>query len=120
MDSFSAFQRGQAARAAGAKMMVFDWLKAAQILRERGLPDATAGLESDMEWTGGPIMEGGKPVPKDQTYTFLSSIWATPILVIDGEEIPCWVYEEDLKHPADENTYWPDYAMQALSAGEGR
>ena len=102
----------------GNKLKVFDWARAAEILRERGLPDAEAGLQNDMEWTGGSIMRDHKPVPREETYTFLASIWATPILVINDEEISCWKYDDNSHNTAAAETYWPDYAVQALTRGD--
>ena len=63
---------------------VFDWDKAAKIIKERRPKTASAGLSEDWEWTGGTIYENGKPVKNE--YTYLASRWATPILILDGEE----------------------------------
>ena len=115
MDSFGAFARGEAARASGAKLMVFDWVKAAKIIKERQPEVAGAGLESDWDWTGGEIWRGGKPIPKKDTYTYLASIWATPQLDIDGEIIECFIMEEDTEWSA--KTYWPAEAL-AIIEGE--
>lgn len=116
MDTFSAFARGQANR--GKPEMVFDWEKAAQIIKERGAQEASAGLRGDWEYTGGQILESGKPVPKEDTYTYLASTWATPELEVDGERMDCWRYEENT--PGwDSGTYWPEEALKILNGGEG-
>lgn len=60
MDTTQAFQMASAAKAKGNEVMVFDWDKAAQIIKERGATEASAGLESDWEWTGGDILPGRK------------------------------------------------------------
>lgn len=107
MDSLQAFARGEAARASGSAMRVFDWDKAARILKERSPTTAEAGLSGDLEWTGGTIWEGCKPTT--ESYTFLASCWATPILIIDDEEIECWTYMEGTGWDAD--TKWPESAL---------
>lgn len=110
MDSFSAFFRGEAARAAGAKMKVFDWNKAAKILKERRPREAVAGLLSDMGCTAGVIFRDGAPVLTE--YTYLASVWATPILELDGEEIECWCCEDETEWDAE--TKWPESALALL------
>jgi hypothetical protein len=124
MDTLSAFAMGAANR--GKPLKVFDWNKAAKILRERGVKDADAGLEGDYDYTRGSILKNGKPVAAEDTYTYLASTWATPTLIIGEDEIPCWRYRnkkqpnpERPNDPApteeDENdwnasTYWPKSA----------
>lgn len=111
MDSWSAMMRGQAAKAAGNRQRVFDWDKAARIIRDRKPRTAGAGLESDWEYTGGTIYADGAPVTDE--YTYLSSNWATPELEIDGETIDCWRYEDET--PGwDSDTKWPESALAIL------
>jgi len=108
----SAFTMGRANR--GKELMVFDWEKAARIIKERGAKEASAGLRGDWNWTGGDIMKNGKPVPREDTYTYLASTWAVPELEIDGELIPC--YKMQSKTPKwDSSTYWPDEAIKILT-----
>ena len=96
MDSMSAFARGEAAKRSGARHKVFDWHKAARLIREGKAVTAKAGLASDMEWTSGSILTDGKPTPKDDTYVYLASYWATPVLVLDdGDEVECWTWEDE-------------------------
>jgi hypothetical protein len=113
MDSMSAFIRGDANR--GKELMVFDWLKAAQLIAERRPTVASAGLAGDWEWTGGTIYRGGKPVPRDQTYTYLASTWATPELDMDGDVVPCFRMASEVPGWGSE-TYWPDEAVAQLAA----
>ena len=117
MDTMAAFMMGEANR--GREKMVFDWDKAAEIIRKRKPEWAVAGLQRDMEWTSGTIYEDGHPVTDD--YTYLSSTWATPILQIkaDGviEEIPCY----RMKHEVPDwnsSTKWPASAMDILTKGK--
>lgn len=100
MDTIIAFALGEANR--GKELMVFDWLKAAEIIKEKRPLVASAGLRGDWEWTGGDIYRDGKPIPKDEMYTFLASIWAVPELNIDNEEtiilsitLPCYKMESE-------------------------
>ena len=44
--------------------MVFDWNKAAQIIKERGATNASAGLSGDWEYTGGTHHEGREAGPE--------------------------------------------------------
>jgi hypothetical protein len=110
MDTMSAFAKGEAHR--DDPMMVFDWDKAAQIIKERGAQSASAGLAGDWEYTGGDILTDGKPNMED--YTYLSSTWATPQLNIDGDVIDCWVYQDD-KPEWDCDTKWPESAVEILN-----
>ena len=109
MDTLSAFARGEANR--DKEMMVFDWDKAAQLIKDKGYPDADAGLQSDWGYTGGNIFRNGKPNKKD--YTYLASTWATPEIRIDGDYQPCYkmISESD---GWDEDTKWPKSALNIL------
>ena len=111
MDTMSAFIRGQANR--GKEMMVFDWNKAARLIKERNAKKAGAGLRDDWGWTGGKILENGKPVPKEDTYTYLASTWAVPELELGREVIPCYLMESETDE-WDSGTYWPESALKIL------
>lgn len=108
MDTMQAFAMGQLSR--GKEQKVFDWDKASRIIKERQPEEATAGLEEDMEWTAGTIWENGKPVY--DSYTYLASTWATPVLVINGEIIPCYVRAS--KTTYDSGTKWPKSARDII------
>lgn len=112
MDTISAFANGMANR--GKEMKVFDWNKAATLIKERNATSASAGLAGDWGWTGGDILRDGKPVPADDTYTYLASTWATPQLDIDGEVIDCYVMES-ATDGWDAGTYWPSSALAILT-----
>jgi hypothetical protein len=49
MNSFQAFANGEAARRDGAKLKVFDWNKAARLIKEHKPVYAGAGLRDDWE-----------------------------------------------------------------------
>jgi hypothetical protein len=111
MDTIAAFARGEANR--GKELMVFDWEKAAQIIKECNAQEASAGLSGDWGYTGGEILRGGKPVAKEDSYTYLASTWATPELQIDDEIIPCFRMQS--KTPSwDSDTFWPEEARKVL------
>ncbi len=116
MDTLSAFMRGDLARLRGNPQRVFDWDKAAEILKERNPEYAMAGLFEDWGWTCGEIWSGGEPVLEEDTYTYLSSNWATPMLYMDGEYIECWLFGQDTEYDAD--TYWPESALEILRQQE--
>ena len=111
MENFKAFAMGQANR--HKEPMVFDWDKAARLIKERNVQNASAGLHSDWEYTGGEILRDGEIVPSEETYTYLGSTWATPELEIDGEIIDCYKMQNEAPdwHPG---TYWPESARKIL------
>jgi hypothetical protein len=115
MDTLTAFAMGAAARSRGeTRLRVFDWNKAARIIAERKPDVASAGLRGDMEWTGGAIWIGAID---DEPGTYLASIWATPILEINGEAIDCWVWADET--PGwDAGTIWPDSARAIIAEAE--
>lgn len=101
----------------GEKMKSFDWNKAAEIIKEKVKlhPDlnAEAGLQNDWAYTGGVIFQNGKPTNDD--YTFLSSIWAIPSLILswddeEQEEIPC--FEQEGKYNSESK--WNDESISIL------
>ncbi|OPY81414.1 MAG: hypothetical protein A4E65_01155 [Syntrophorhabdus sp. PtaU1.Bin153] len=113
MDSISAFIRG--AVNSHKELMVFDWEKAAQIIKEKGARYASAGLREDWEWTGGEIFRDGKPLNREDTYTFLASTWAVPELEVQGEIIPC--YRMQSETPGwNAETFWPTEALAIVEA----
>ena len=98
---------------------VFDWDKAATIIKERGWVTAAAGLEEDWYWTGARIFVEGEPNMNATPY--LMSIWATPILVGDEDDedyiVPCWRFKyDDDGCEWDEHTLWPDSALEILNS----
>ena len=75
------------------EMKVFDWAKAAEIIRDKKPKKAEAGLSEDWFWTGDTIFANKKPCKKSSPY--LWSYWATPILrIIDrkgySKDFPCY------------------------------
>jgi len=111
MRTMAAYMMGQMNR--NNRVKVFDWDKAARLIRERGAREARAGLAGDWEWTGGAILKVGFPVAQHDTYTYLSSTWATPEIEIDGILEDCWCWQDD--SPGwDEHTYWPESAKALL------
>lgn len=109
MDTLSAFARGQASR--NREPMVFDWDKAARLIKDRKPRIAGAGLQSDWEWTGGTIYKNGETV---DDYTFLSSTWATPEICLDGEYLPCYIMASETEWGSD--TKWPESALEILNS----
>jgi hypothetical protein len=111
MDSMSAFARGEASR--GNRHKVFDWVRAAELIKKRKPDHASAGLSEDWEYTGGTIYTAdGIPAEKD-TYVYLASTWATPELSLDGDVIDCWTWMDET--PGwDSDTYWPPEALAVL------
>lgn len=108
MDSIAAFAMGVANR--DRELMVFDWNKAAMLIKQHKPVKAEAGLKGDLEWTGGTIWRDDKPVKN--SYTYLASTWATPLLILDGEETPCYIMEHETKWRA--KTTWPESALKII------
>lgn len=113
MNTWMAFAMGEANR--GKEEMVFDWDKAAMLIRERKPKYASAGLRSDWEYTGGTIYKDGKPVMDD--YTFLASTWAVPELNMDGYIVECYRMKHEVPR-WNPTTKWPKSALDILSAEE--
>jgi hypothetical protein len=113
MDTLSAFAKGEATLRAGNKQMIFDWHKAAQLIKERKPQVASAGLHSDWEYTGGVIYTAEKGIDAKE-YTYLSSNWATPELDLDGEIIPCFIDQDHNPEGWGSDTSWPDIVVAIL------
>lgn len=111
MDTTTAFFNGYINR--GKELMVFDWEKAAMIIKEKQPIVVRAGLMNDWECTGGTIYENGEPVNKDDTYTYLASTWAVPEIEVDGEVSSCFKMESETPN-WDAKTYWPAEALVIL------
>lgn len=111
MDTITAYAIGRAAKERGEAVNVFDWDKAAALIKERKPQEAEAGLASDYKWTRGTIYRDGKIVTDE--YTYLASNWATPMLILDGEEIPC--HRDREGSGWDAKTKWPDSARALLA-----
>ena len=106
-----------ARRSQETTMKSFDWNKAAEIIKENlaKYPNliASAGLQGDWAYTGGEIFENGKPT--NDNYTYLSSNWAIPTLIIenDGEEIlEVACYEDENKF--DSSSKWDKESLEIL------
>ena len=113
MDTWMAFAMGAANR--NKEPMVFDWNKAARVIKERRPKCASAGLRSDWEYTGGTIYEDGKPVM--DAYTYLASTWAVPELDMDGDIVECFRMEHEVPGWGSK-TKWPKSALDILSSEE--
>lgn len=110
--------QAQEAKRQGKSMMTFDWDKAAEIIKNRFKEHkdlvAEAGLQGDWNYTGGEIFNDGKPT--NENYTYLSSNWAIPTLIlswdgIEQEEIECFTNESERFHS---DSKWDDEALKIL------
>ena len=106
------------ANAKGAMQMSFDWDKAASIIKEKFAThsdlEAEAGLQGDWDYTGGVIFENGKPT--NDHYTYLSSNWAKPTLILswddeEQEELECWTEYSERFTP---QTKWDESSLAIL------
>lgn len=114
MDTLHAYEINMASQ--GNEMKVFDWDKAVDLIIERRIRNASAGLQLDLEWTAGRILRDRQPVKG--SYCFLASKWAIPVLVDEdsGDEIPCYIMESKTKYK--EHTMWPKSALDKLKNAE--
>lgn len=111
MDTLTALAIGSVNR--DKKLMVFDWEKAARLIKERKARHASAGLSGDWDCTGRTIFRDWKPMEKDDTNASLASTWATPEIDIEGETIDCYRFASET--PGwDGDTYWPLSALAIL------
>ena len=117
MGTKECIRRNREAIKSGARAKVFDWDKAAMLIFSRlnDIKFVHAGLMDDMEYTSGLIFKDGKIITDH--YTYLSSNWATPCIVIwykgnTDETIECWRYEDETDW--DEHTKWPQSAIDIL------
>lgn len=74
----------------GKKYM--DWNKVKKIIEENPKSTICAGLMEDWNNTSDLIYSKGDYYNGD--YVYGSSVWATPIVDVDGKEIECWTYKE--------------------------
>lgn len=111
MDTMLAFAMGEANR--GKEKKVFDWDKAAKLIKNSKCDYAAAGLAEDWEYTGDTIYKDGKPYIDKYSTIYLASTWATPVLIIDGDETDCYIMEHETKWNAD--TKWPKSALDILN-----
>lgn len=109
MDTLSAFANRLAAE--GNPLRVFDWDKAALLIKSQNPNHVEAGLSGDWEWTGGVIYNNGQPVL--DSYTYLASIWAIPEIEMDGENQDCWKYASETDG-WDCGTKWPQSSLDIL------
>lgn len=109
MNSFTVIAMGMVNR--DKEQMVFDWDKAARIIKERSPESAAAGLRDDWLYTSGIIYRNGQP--NTTGYAYLASTWAVPELYIDGEMIPCYRMQSEVPNWGAE-TMWPRSALKIL------
>lgn len=119
-----AYMKAKIAESNGNKHKVFDWDKAVRVIKENGYKNCGAGLGQDFEWTAGMILVDGVPYLED--YTYLSSNWATPQLIVysskdDGlfsyeEVIDCYIMSDETTYGA--STQFPEHLIKLFENGE--
>lgn len=114
MDSAAAMLMGYVHEYSPVRM--FDWDAAANAILARNAVSASAGLCDDLEYNCDAILRDKRMGFKSESRACLHSTWAIPVLIVDGEEIPCWVWQKD-RPEWDEDTYWPESAASILLNG---
>lgn len=94
---------------------VFDWDKAASLIKQCGCTEAEAGLMEDWFWTAVDILEDGKPECSD--YGWLESRWATPVLKIGDTYHECYKNTDEAPE-WNAHTMWPESALKILNEEE--
>lgn len=98
------------------ELMVFDWIKAAEIIRYYNVKNACVGLHGDWLQDGNSILKDGRPVRECRV--FFASTWAEPELKIGNKIIKCYRMQNEV--PSwDGKTYWPKEALDILH-GDGK
>lgn len=98
------------------ELMVFDWDKAVELIKENNYKNCGAGLDGDFEWTAGDILVNGKPHTED--YTYLSSTWAKPQLIVYDEDgdfftIDCFLMKSKTSY--DAYTKFPEHLIKKFN-----
>lgn len=83
-------------------MRQLDWQKAAELCEEYKGHRVYAGLIEDWMYTSGEIFDGEKRVKNESV--FVSSYWATPVIMVDGDDgfgtyVICWTEGDDCEMP---------------------
>lgn len=86
------------------KIKSLDWEKAKKLVEEHPNSVIQAGLLEDWSNTSGLIAADGKYCA--DSYVFVASKWATPIVDIDGEEIECWEYAKKTNDCSKRPKWW--------------
>lgn len=111
--------QAEEAKRNGNTEKVFDYDKAAAIIKEKYQSHndlvAEAGLQGDWIYTGGIIFEKGKPT--NRYYTYLTSNWAIPTLILsyngkEQEEIECYTEDENTRFT--EHNTWDEQSLNIL------
>ena len=118
LDADTIFELATLKRSKKYKMKVFDWHKAVRIIKKHNVKNASAGLAEDWSYTSDFILKNNHPVLSTDTYTYLASIWATPVLLIEDadEAIECWCWEDHCDWNAE--TLWPKSALMLFMEGK--
>ena len=97
-----------------AHKMVFDWEKAAEVLRERQPVAASVSFIGKHERTE-PVLiyRDGEPTPDPRTFCPYDA-FDKPTLLIDGDEIECFRLENTITTWAIDE-YWPESARRILN-----
>lgn len=100
-------------RSPDGEIKVFDWVKAARLIKERNPERVEAGLYE--YWTlSGSIYDHGKV--QNGGFACFASNWATPVSDFcndDEDFIECWKYQHEVPD-WNENTIWPEEALAIL------
>jgi hypothetical protein len=93
---------------------VFDWDRAAEIIREHRPKSVVVGRKGDTTGFIEPIYADGEVAPRGAVAPTLVSFLPLVLRLDWGEEVECWAY--DFEHPEwTAETWWPSSALHILT-----
>lgn len=97
-------------------MKYMDWNKVKEIIETHPNSVIYAGLQEDWNNTSGLIFAKGDYY---NGYVYAASVWATPIVDVDGEEIECWTYTQTKEGSGKPDWLYGDNIKDAWNYEEG-
>ena len=97
-------------------MKYMDWNKVKEIIETHPNSVIYAGLQEDWNNTSGLIFAKGNYY---NGYVHAASVWATPIVDVDGEEIECWTYTQTKEGSGKPDWLYGDNIKDAWDYKEG-
>ena len=116
ISTLEALDAARAAVSSGNTYRVFDWQKAARLIHKHMPAIAEAGLAEDWDKTETVIWCDDHPVMGGAAS--LASVWATPILVMDGLECDCYFVARFEPIGWEGRARWPDNSAKVALGQE--
>lgn len=100
-----------------ARVRVFDWDRAAALIKATGARTALAGIDKDWVSSSDSIFEDGRARADSACQAWTENPAMSPCLVLDGKRISCYkeMWAGDISL-ADRKAIWPGRSAEALPA----